>query len=94
MDEPATTPESPQADAPDLNLDLILDVEVDVSVQLGSCTMTMGEVLNLAPGNVVQLRQNKNEPVLLCLNDKVVARGEVVVVEEKLGIKITEMLDS
>ncbi|MCZ6674853.1 MAG: flagellar motor switch protein FliN [Verrucomicrobia bacterium] len=76
------------------NLDLILDVEMEVSVQLGSCTMTMGEVLNLSAGDVVQLQQKKSEPVLLCLNDKVVARGEVVVVEDNLGIKITEMLNS
>lgn len=92
MDEPVTTPQ--ESDSPETNLDLILDVEVDVSIQLGSCTMTMGEVLNLTPGNVVQLEQNKNDPVLLCLNDKVVAKGEVVVVEDNLGIKITEMLNS
>lgn len=92
MDEPSTTPE--ESESPETNLDLILDVQVNVSVQLGSCTMTMGEVLNLTPGNVVQLDQNKNDPVLLCLNDKVVAKGEVVVVEDSLGIKITEMLNS
>ena len=63
-------------------------------MQLGSSTMTMGEVLNLGPGNVVQLKQNQDEPVLLCLNDKVVAKGEVVVVEDNLGIKITEILNS
>ena len=92
MDESTTLPK--ESESSDSNLDLILDVEVEVSVQLGSCKMTMGEVLNLTPGNVVQLRQKRNEPVLLCLNDKVVARGEVVVVEDNLGIKITEMLNS
>lgn len=92
MDESTTLPK--ENESSDSNLDLILDVEVEVSVQLGSCKMTMGEVLNLTPGNVVQLRQKQNEPVLLCLNDKVVARGEVVVVEDNLGIKITEMLNS
>ncbi len=92
MDQPATTPEEPLST--DNNLQLILDVEVEVTVQLGSCKMTMGEVLNLGAGNVVQLSQKKNDPVLLCLNDKVVARGEVVVVEESLGIKITEILNS
>jgi len=76
------------------NLDLVLGVEVDVSVQLGTSTMTMGEVLNLEPGDVIQLREKADAPVLLCLNDKVVARGEVVLVEEKLGLKITEMLEA
>lgn len=92
MDESATPLK--ETGTSESNLDLILDVEVEVSVQLGSCTMTMGEVLNLSAGNVVQLKQKRNEPVLLCLNDKVVARGEVVVVEDNLGIKITEMLNS
>ncbi len=92
MDETPTTPDEPVP--AEGNLGLILDVEVEVSVQLGSCTMTMGEVLDLNAGNVVQLQQKKDEPVLLCLNDKVVAKGEVVVVDDSLGIKITEMLNS
>lgn len=92
MDESATPPKDPRP--VEGNLNLILDVEVEVSVQLGSCTMTMGEVLNLSSGNVVQLQQKKGDPVLLCLNDKVVARGEVVLVEDSLGIKITEMFNS
>ena len=92
MDETTTPPiETGPAEG---NLDLILDVEVEVTVQLGSCKMTMGEVLNLSTGNVVQLQQKSDEPVLLCLNDKVVAKGEVVAVQDSLGIKITEMLRS
>lgn len=76
------------------NLGLILDVEVEVTAQLGTCTMTMGEVLSLAAGTVVQLKQKANEPVLLCLNDRVVAKGEVVVVENCFGLKITEMVEN
>ena len=92
MEKTTKSPKEPESS--DSNLDLILDVEVEVTVQLGSCKMTMGEVLNLTAGNVVQLQQKRSEPVLLCLNDKVVARGEVVAVEDSLGIKITEMLTS
>lgn len=76
------------------NLDLILGVEVEVTALLGTCRMTMGEVLSLNAGTVVQLKQKAHEPVFLCLNDKIVARGEVVVVENSFGIKITEMIES
>lgn len=76
------------------NIGIIMDVEVEVTAQLGSCTMTMGEVLALNSGTVVQLKQKASEPVLLCLNDKPVAKGEVVVVENSFGIKITEMIES
>ncbi len=74
------------------NFGLIMDVEVEVTALLGSCEMTMGEVMGLSPGTVVQLKHNAAEPVELCLNNRVVARGEVVVVEDRYGIKITEIL--
>lgn len=75
------------------NLGLIMDVEVEVTALLGSCEMTMGEVMGLSPGTVVQLKQHAAEPIQLCLNNRVVARGEVVVVEDRYGIKITEILE-
>jgi flagellar motor switch protein FliN/FliY len=61
---------------------------------LGSCRMSMREVLQLNPGSVVQLDKLADAPVEVLLNDKLVARGEVVVVENKFGIKITEMVGS
>jgi flagellar motor switch protein FliN/FliY len=76
------------------NLDMFLDVPVIVTVQLGSCRMSMREVLQLNPGSVVQLDKLADAPVEVLLNDKLVARGEVVVVENKFGIKITEMVGS
>jgi len=75
-------------------MDRILDVQVDVTGRLGACRISMREVLELDAGIVVQLRQNAKEPIELCLNDKVVARGEVVVVNDSFGIKITEMVDN
>jgi len=73
-------------------LDIVLDVKVKVTVQVGSCQLSMREVLELAPGAVVQLNQHANDPVGLYVNDKLVAYGEVVVVEENFGIKITELV--
>jgi flagellar motor switch protein FliN len=76
------------------NLDIILDVPVKVTVELGSCQMPMREVLELAVGSVVQLDKVADEPVQLSVNRKLVARGEVVVVENRFGIKITELIGS
>ena len=76
------------------NLDLILDVPVKLAVELGSCQMPMREVLELAVGSVVQLDKVADEPVQLSVNRKLIARGEVVVVENRFGIKITELIGS
>jgi len=75
-------------------LDIVLDVKVKVTVQLGSCQLSMREVLELAPGAVVQLNQHASDPVGLFVNDKLVAYGEVVVVEDNFGIKVTELVGS
>ena len=75
-------------------LDLVLDVKVKVTVQLGSIQLPMREVLELAPGSVVQLTQHASDPVGLFVNDQLVAYGEVVVVEDNFGIKITELVGS
>jgi flagellar motor switch protein FliN/FliY len=74
------------------SLDLVLDVKVQVTVQLGSCELPMREVLSLSPGAVLQLKQQAKDPVGLYVNGKLIAYGEVVVVEDNFGIKITELL--
>ena len=75
-------------------LDIVLDVRVKVTVQLGSCQLPMREVLELSPGSVLQLNQHASDPVGLYVNEKLVAYGEVVVVEVNFGIKITELVGS
>lgn len=74
------------------DLSILLDVPVEVSVQLGSCHLPMREVLNLTTGSIVQLDKVADAPVGLHVNTKLVARGEVVVVDNRFGIKITELL--
>jgi len=74
------------------NLEILLDVPVEVSVQLGSTHLPMRDVLNLAVGSVVQLDKVADAPVDLQVNSKLIARGEVVVVDNRFGIKITELL--
>jgi flagellar motor switch protein FliN/FliY len=75
-------------------LDLVLDVKVKVTVQLGSIQLPMREVLELSAGSVVQLMQHASDPVGLFVNDQLVAYGEVVVVEDNFGIKVTELVGS
>jgi len=74
------------------NLEVILDVPVKVTVELGSCQMPMREVLQLNSGSVVQLDKIADAPVDLYVNQKRIAHGEVVVVEDRLGIKILKVL--
>ncbi|MBK8477736.1 MAG: flagellar motor switch protein FliN [Opitutaceae bacterium] len=76
----------------DRNLDILLDVKVNITVQLGTSMLPMREVMELQPGSVIQLNQTANDPVGLFVNDKLIAYGEVVVVEDNFGIKITELV--
>ena len=71
---------------------MLLDVRVKVTIELGSCQMPLREVLLLAPGSVVKLDQAAQYPVALYVNQKQIARGEVVVVNDCYGVKITELL--
>lgn len=73
-------------------LSTVLGVKVKLSVRLGSCEMPMKNVLELNTGMIMQLDQRANEPVGLYINDKLIARGEVVVVEESFGIKVTSLV--
>ena len=74
------------------NLELLLDVKVRLKVELGSCQLPMREVLQLTIGSVIQLDKAADAPVELSINGKLIARGEVVVIEERFGVKITEVI--
>ena len=73
------------------NLEVLLDVPVKVTVELGACQMSMRDVLQLNSGSVVQLDKIAEAPVDLYVNQKRIAHGEVVVIEDRLGIKITKV---
>ena len=73
-------------------LNTVLDVKVQLSVRLGTCQLAMRDVLELNPGAIIQLNQRANAPVGLYVNEKLIALGEVVVVEESFGIKITQLI--
>ena len=67
------------------NLDVVLDVKVEVTVQLGSAELPMKEIVELDAGSVVQLRQQAKDPVALLVNGRLIAYGEVVVVDQCPG---------
>jgi flagellar motor switch protein FliN/FliY len=73
-------------------IDLIMDVSMRVSVELGRSTLTVEEVLELGPGSVVELNKLAGEPVDILVNERLIARGEVVVVDENFGVRITEII--
>ncbi len=76
------------------NLDILMDVPVQLTVELGACHLPMRDVLHLGAGSVVQLDKLADAPVELHVNRRLIARGEVVVVDNRFGIKITELIGS
>ena len=74
------------------NIDLILDVPVRVSVQLGETKMLIRDILALSPGSLVELNKLAGEPVDILVNGRVIARGEVVVIDENFGVRITAIV--
>lgn len=80
------------SDGSQSNIDFLLDVPVKLTAELGNCKMTMQELLDLGLGTVVQLDQPANANVDLFVNQKLVARGEVVVAEDNFGIRIKEII--
>ncbi len=76
----------------DRNLNLILDIPLKVSVELGRTKMPVSELLNLTQGSVIELSKLAGEPMEVYVNDKLIARGEAVVVNEKFGVRLTDII--
>jgi flagellar motor switch protein FliN/FliY len=78
--------------AQEKNLELLLDVNLPISIELGRTTMRIKEILALGPGSVVELKKLAGEPVDLLVNNNIIAKGEVVVVDENFGLRIVSLL--
>jgi flagellar motor switch protein FliN/FliY len=74
------------------NIDLIMDVPLDVTVELGRTSKTIQEILDFNPGTIIELNKITGEPIDVVVNGKYVAKGEVVVIEESFGVRITEII--
>lgn len=74
------------------NIDLIMDVPLDVTVELGRTSKSIQEILDFTPGTIIELNKIAGEPIDILVNGKYVAKGEVVVIEENFGVRIAEII--
>jgi flagellar motor switch protein FliN len=84
--------EAAHADTAAADLDLVLDVPVELSVEIGRTTMTIRETLEIGPGSIVPLNKMTGEPVDLFVNGRRIARGEVVAIDEEFGLRVTQVV--
>jgi flagellar motor switch protein FliN len=91
FDELAQSPAKP-ANGNDVSLDMILDVPVTLSLEVGSASLSVRELLQLNQGSVVELDRLAGEPMDVLVNGTLVAHGEVVVVNDKFGIRLTDIV--
>jgi flagellar motor switch protein FliN/FliY len=82
---------SKEATAEQVNLDLVMDVELGVTLRFGQRQLTLREVLELTTGSVIELDRQVEEPVELLLEGKVIAKGEAVVIDGNYGLRVTEV---
>jgi flagellar motor switch protein FliN len=82
----------PTTEAGPAQLERLRDVPVELAVEIGRTQMTIGETLALGPGSIVTLNRLAGEPVDLLVNGTPIARGEVVVIDEEFGLRITEVV--
>jgi len=74
------------------NLDFLLDIPLDVSVELGRNRLIINDMLQLSQGSVIELTKQAGEPVEIYVNNKLLGKGEVIVVNERFGVRITEII--
>jgi len=75
------------------NLDLLMTVPLKLTAELGTCKMLVEDILKLGTGSIVELDRLAGGPVDLLVNDKLVARGEVIAIDENFGVRITELIE-
>jgi flagellar motor switch protein FliN/FliY len=86
----ATTPQKKPTNT--RTLDFLMDVALQVSVEVGRARMTINDLLQMGPGSVVELEKLAGEPLDIFINGKAVARGEAVIVNEKFGVRLTDII--
>lgn len=85
--------EDTNASLPNQNIDLLMDIPLQVTVELGQTRKTIKEVLEMTPGSIIELDKLAGEPVDILINQKRIAKGEVVVIDENFGVRITEIIN-
>ena len=88
------TKEQAKEENVELTLEALYDVPVQVSAVLGGTTMPLSSILKLGKGAVIELERTVGEPIDVYVNNKKVAKGEIVIVDEKIGVTLTEVIES
>lgn len=84
-------PENNTEPAEELNLETIYSIPVKITAVIGRCSMSVSQLLKLSKGAVIELDRKVGEPVEIFVNDRLVAKGEIVIVEERIGVTLTEL---
>jgi flagellar motor switch protein FliN/FliY len=91
-EQPNTSPTTPAPARPSGTLDLVLDVELPLMVRFGRAVLSLKTLAGLGPGSIVDMGRSPDDPVELLVSDKVIAYGEVVIVDGSYGLRITELV--
>jgi flagellar motor switch protein FliN/FliY len=89
VEEPESTTGTSDAG---LNLDSLLDVPIEISIEIGRTRMSIGDLLSLNKGSIVELKKTAGESVDIYVNGKLLGKGEVVVVNERLGVRVVKIV--
>ena len=92
MDEFLTDNQSGSPKKVELNMDSLLDISVEISVEIGRTKMPIGQLLSLSKGSIIELNKIAGESVDILVNGKLLGKGEIVVVNERLGVRIVEIV--
>lgn len=93
-DELANSEKNADADKADVNLDLVLEIPVDVSLRVGSTDISIRNLVSLVEGSVIALDQDAGEPMDVLVNGTLIARGEIVVVDNRFGVRLTDVVSA
>jgi flagellar motor switch protein FliN len=87
-----TEPEDGYVQEENRDIDFILDIPLNVSVELGRVKMFVKDLLQLGQGSIIELNKSSEEPLEIYVNNKLIAKGEVVVADERFGIRVTDVI--
>ena len=91
---PLNGPSATETPAADLNLDVLLDVNTTMSMEVGRVRIPIRSLLGIVPGSVLAFDRKAGEPFSVLINGKLIAQGEVVIVNEKIGVRFTDVISS
>ncbi|MGA3173571.1 MAG: flagellar motor switch protein FliN [Syntrophorhabdales bacterium] len=92
MEELSAEKQTGEAEGHEMSIDSLLDIPVEISVEIGRAKMPIGDLISLARGSIVELNRLAGESADIYVNDKLVGKGEVVVSNERLGVRVLEIV--